>query len=227
MSAAAPRAVLLDALGTLLDLPAPWPALVEQLGARGVDVSLDEARAALLAEIVYYRAHHDEASDRERLADLRARCTGVLAAALPARARVLPDLEAVLLASLRFAPYPDVPGTLAELRGRGTKLVVVSNWDVSLHDVLEDTGLAPLLDGAITSAEHGRAKPDPSIFAAALDMAGVAAHEALHVGDSLEADVDGAIAAGIAPVYLSRSGADGPLGVRTVASLAELLEAPA
>ena len=48
----------------------------------------------------------------------------------------------------------------------GLRLVVVSNWDVSLHEVLARTGLTPLLDGAVTSAEVGAAKPDPAPAAA-------------------------------------------------------------
>ena len=48
------------------------------------------------------------------------------------------------------------------------RLVVVSNWDVSLHERLAETGLAPLVDGAVASAEVGAAKPDRAIFAHAL-----------------------------------------------------------
>ena len=62
------RAVFLDALGTLVELPPPWPALVAELAARGVTVSEADARAALLDEMAYYRAHHDEAA-RERAAE--------------------------------------------------------------------------------------------------------------------------------------------------------------
>jgi putative hydrolase of the HAD superfamily len=69
------RAVLLDALGTLVELPAPWPALAEELAKRGLAVSGDEARTALVAEMAYYRAHHDEATGPAALDDLRDRCT--------------------------------------------------------------------------------------------------------------------------------------------------------
>ena len=52
------------------------------------------------------------------------------------------------------------------------KLVAASNWDVSLHEQLERTGLTPLLDGALSSAEVGAPKPDPEIFTRALALAG-------------------------------------------------------
>lgn len=218
------RAVLLDALGTLVALRRPWPLLVEQLAARGVAVTEDEARAALLAEIAYYRAHHQMAGDRAGLSALRAQCTEVLRGALPEHAREVGDLEDALVASLRFAPYPEVPGTLRALRERGARLVVASNWDVSLHDVLRDTGLGALLDGVVTSAELGVAKPDPALFARALEVAGgVTPADALHVGDDPVADVQGARAAGITPVLVTRDGETPAPGVRGVSSLAELL----
>jgi putative hydrolase of the HAD superfamily len=217
------RAVLLDALGTLVELEPPAPHLVAQLAARGVTVAAEEAAAALAAEIAYYRAHHDEAADAAALEDLRDRCTAVLRAALPAHARAAEDLRGALLAALRFRAYPEAPGVLAALRARGLRLVVVSNWDVSLHGVLAATGLTGALDGALTSAECGAAKPDPAIFAAALRAAGdVAPGAAVHVGDSLEADVAGARAAGIAPVLVARDGTAAPAGVRAVADLTGL-----
>jgi putative hydrolase of the HAD superfamily len=221
---ARPRAVLLDALGTLVALRRPWPLLVEQLAARGVAVTEDDARAALLAEIAYYRVHLGMAGDRAGLATLRAQCTEVLRAALPEHAREVDDLEDALVASLRFDPFPEVPGTLRALREGGTRLVVASNWDVSLHDVLRDTGLDGLVDGVVTSAELGVAKPDPALFAHALELAGAAPAEALHAGDDLVADVEGARRAGITPVYVAREGEPAPEGVRTVSSLAELLD---
>jgi putative hydrolase of the HAD superfamily len=220
-----PRAVLLDALGTLVELVPPWPALVRELGARGAVVDEPAARTALLAEIAYYRAHHDEARDAAALADLRARCAEVLREALPAPARELApaDVLAALMASLEFRAYPEVPATLARLRRAGARLVVVSNWDVSLHEVLARTGLAALVDGAITSAELGTAKPAPAIFARALELAGgIAPEDALHAGDSVEADVAGARAAGIEAVLVVRDETPAPAGVRTIRSLAEL-----
>ena len=236
------RAFLLDALGTLLELEPPVEPLRRELRERcGIELSTGEATAALRAEIAFYRANHDDASDRERLADLRRRATEALRAALvtsregsprtSAGARKLAeaplaDLTEALLAALRFRPFDEVPEVLRAARGQGVRLVVVSNWDVSLHDVLADTGLAPLLDGVVTSAEVGSAKPDGAIFAHGLALAGVAAGEALHVGDSVEHDIVGARAAGIPAVLVARNGDDPlplPDGVSAIASLRPLL----
>jgi putative hydrolase of the HAD superfamily len=220
---AIPAAVLLDALGTIVELERPWPHLVAELAARGVVVGEDRAREAMLAEMAYYRAHHDEASNLAGLRDLRRRCAVVVQEVLRAPLS-LEEVEEVLLAAIRFRPYPEVPGVLAALRERGARLAVVSNWDVSLHDVLERTRLRPLVDAVVISAELGVAKPDPAIFRAALERVEAAASEALHVGDSLEADVEGARAAGVEAVLVARDGGTNPDGVRVIASLDELLD---
>ena len=207
------RVITLDAFGTLVELERPAPWLVSELHARGVDVDEAQAAAALRDEMTYYLAHHDRGVDAESLALLRSRCAAVLGAGLARAGVPLGDLPAdalrdALLAALRFRPYDDVPPALAELRAAGHRLVVVSNWDVSLHDMLRTTGLGTLVDGAISSAEAGARKPDPAIFRRALALAGGAAerHPPLHAGDSLELDVAGARAAGLEAVLIARDG---------------------
>jgi putative hydrolase of the HAD superfamily len=81
------------------------------------------------------------------------------------------------------------------------------------------------LTAAVSSAKHGYMKPHPSIFEAALEQAGVTAGEAAMVGDSLKADIEGAIAAGMRGILLRRSG-DVPLvlppDVKVISSLRDL-----
>jgi putative hydrolase of the HAD superfamily len=220
------RAVLFDAMGTLLALADPAPALAAALRARhGIEITPAQARAALAAEIAYYRAHHDDGRDEASLRELRLRCARVLGDALPAAAGRLEDdaLLASLLAALRFRAFADAPVALAALRRRGVRVAVVSNWDVSLPGVLRDVGLLERLDAVLTSAQVGAAKPDPAIFTAALARVGVSAPQAVHVGDSLEQDVCGARASGLRAILLRRGG-DGPdaPGVPVIASLAAL-----
>ncbi len=222
-----PQAVLLDALGTLVELHEPVPRLVEALSGRGIPVTADAAATALRAEIAYYRAHHDVARDAPALEELRDRCAGVFAAALPGAAAGTDTalVRAALLEGLRFRAFDEVPGVLERLRRAGARLVVVSNWDVSLHAVLRDTGLDGLVDAVLTSAEEGVAKPDPELFRRALAVAGdVAPADALHAGDDLDADIAGARAAGIPAVLVDRDGSLGaPPGVRVARTLADLL----
>jgi putative hydrolase of the HAD superfamily len=219
------RAVLLDALGTLLRLEPPAPRLRAALRER-LEIEIDDALAerAIRAEIAYYRAHLHLGRDRAGLEALRRRCAEVTRDALgpPARGADLAALTDALLAALEFAPFPDAVPALAGLRERGMRIVVVSNWDVSLHERLAETGLAPLVDGAVASAELGTAKPDPAIFRHALALAGATPDQALHAGDSADADVAGARAAGIRAVLVVRDGRPAPPGVEVVASLGEL-----
>ncbi len=174
------------------------------------------------AEIGYYRSHLWMGRDAAGLAQLRRACAEVLRDALDLDV----DLDALtdtLLAAIRFEPFPDAVPALRALREAGVKLVAASNWDVSLHEQLDRTGLTPLLDGALSSAEVGAPKPDPEIFVRALALAGARPEEALHVGDDVEADVGGALAAGLEPVLIDRDGSlEAPPGVRRIASLAEL-----
>jgi putative hydrolase of the HAD superfamily len=218
------EAVLLDAHGTLLELQPPGPLLCAELARRyGLELTLAQAEHAIAAEIAYYRAHHSGARDAATLAALRAQCAEVLRDALPAGARPAGSLVEALLASLRFAPFADVRPALAALRAAGARLVVVSDWDVSLHGVLDELGLTPMLDGVVTSAEVGAGKPAAALFERALALVDVPAERAVHVGDSLELDVAGARGAGIEPVLIQRGGGAPRPGVRTIATLGELL----
>jgi len=216
------RAITIDALGTLLELLPPAPRLQAELRALGVEVSLEQAGRAMKAEIGFYRGHLWMGRDAAGLAELRRRCAEVLRDALELELD-LGTIEAALLAAIRFEPFPDTVPALRALRAAGVKLVAASNWDVSLHEQLARTGLTPLLDGALSSAEVGAPKPDPEIFTRALALAGARPDEALHVGDDLDADVGGALAAGLRPVLIDRDGSLAPPpGVRRIASLAEL-----
>jgi putative hydrolase of the HAD superfamily len=217
------RALLIDAMGTLVRLPDPVPGLVEALRDRcGLDVAPETAAAGLRAEIAYYRAHMQRGSDASGLAALHRDCAAVLRDALGVEG-ALDDITAALLDALRFAAFADVPAALTRARRAGHRVIVVSNWDVSLAGVLERVGLAPLIDGVISSAAVGARKPDPMIFTRALALAGARAAECVHVGDSLAEDIAGARAAGIRAVLLDRGGDGGaPAGVPRIAGLDEL-----
>src|SRR5918994_937152 len=111
-----------------------------------------------------------------------------------------------LMGAIDFGAFPDAVPALTGLRERGLRLVCVSNWDCALPEVLERCGLAHLVDGTVTSALAGARKPDPAIFAPALELARCGPDEALHVGDTPEEDLDAARAAGIRALLLDREG---------------------
>ena len=217
------RAVLLDAFGTLVAMEPPGPRLRAELARRThVDVDVTAAEAAFAAEIDFYVSHHLEGRDERSLAELRDRCASVIARSLALDALDLPTVRSAMLASLRFVPQPDAPAALRELRERGVRLVVASNWDCSLPRVLDEAGLASLVDGIVSSATVGAAKPDARLFEAALAVARAVAAEALHVGDSPEHDVGGAAAAGLRAVLLDRRGEVEDASFPVIGTLAEL-----
>jgi len=212
--------VLLDALGTLVRLEPPAPRLRAALAARGMEVSLEQAERALAAEIAFYLDHHLEGSDREGLERLRDRCAEVAGRVLGLGGE---QVRQPLLHSLSFSPFPDAVPALEELRASGATVVVVSNWDCSLPEVLGRAGLLGLVDHVVASASVGYAKPHPAPFRAALGWAGVRPGEALHAGDSAENDLAGAQAAGIRGVLVDRSGEAPPPAVHSLRELPRLL----
>jgi putative hydrolase of the HAD superfamily len=107
--------------------------------------------------------------------------------------------------------YPEVPEALARLARTGVRLGVVSNWDHRLPGLLAELGLAPLLGTITYSEKAGVEKPDRRIFLQALGELGVEPAAALHVGDGRLEDVEGAVAAGMKALHLTRNTGGGDL----------------
>jgi putative hydrolase of the HAD superfamily len=150
---------------------------------------------------------------------------------------------------------PGVRDVLPAIAALGVPLGIVSNADGEVQEWLSRLGLchapspaAAALDGSarsgsalqaeparagievgvvVDSAVVGVAKPDPGIFAIALDALAVPAGEraaAIHVGDALRYDVAGALAAGIIPVHLDPFGdCEAPGGHHHIRGLADLI----
>jgi 2-haloalkanoic acid dehalogenase type II len=97
--------------------------------------------------------------------------------------------------------YDDVLPSLAGLRTR-CRLFAISNGNADLAAI----GLAHFFERTLCAREAGCLKPDPRIFRRLVDEAGLDPERVLHVGDDPEADVEGARAAGLKPVWLNRSG---------------------
>jgi HAD superfamily hydrolase (TIGR01662 family) len=124
-----------------------------------------------------------------------------------------------------FEIYDDVEPVLTDLSARGYVLGIISNSHRSLDAFTQHFKLDGLIRTTISSAEHGFMKPHRSIFDAALQRAKVTSKEALMVGDSLKADIEGARAAGMRGILLRRSGerpSTLPAGVSLITSLHEL-----
>lgn len=90
---------------------------------------------------------------------------------------------------------------VARVRRAGMRLALISNWDDRLSGLLASMGIDGWFDEILVSGELGCEKPDPRIFEIACRRLGVAPAQALHVGDSLRADVEGARGAGLRAVH--------------------------
>jgi putative hydrolase of the HAD superfamily len=195
------RAILFDYGGTL-DGPASYwrDRFVDLYRAAGLDASFDAITAAFAHAT---RCGYAE-SDVKDL-DLRGLVEFHVTRQLE-HLRVADHALAVRVAAgflARCAAALAVSRTLLErLRGRGIPLGVVSNFYGNLRRVLDDAGLAPYLSAIVDSTCVGVSKPDPRIFAIALDTIGTAPAETLYVGDSFDKDVLGAHAAGLRTGWL-------------------------
>jgi HAD superfamily hydrolase (TIGR01509 family) len=115
-----------------------------------------------------------------------------------------------------------VPGVPALLRGLPPDLrigIVTNNHTAEQEDKLRAIGLRGAIRYLVTSEDVGASKPDPAIFSAALEYAGVSAERSVMVGDRWGTDVLGAVAAGIRPVWFNRWGEAPPTGAPPVAEL--------
>ena len=127
-----------------------------------------------------------------------------------------------------FQLYEEVPEALHALAARDIRLGLISNTHRCLESFQEHFELEGLIDVAVSSSQHGFMKPHPSIFEAALKLAGVGAADAVMVGDSLSQDIEGARRVGMRGVWLRRSDAadtsvpDVPV-IRTLRELPSLI----
>jgi putative hydrolase of the HAD superfamily len=101
--------------------------------------------------------------------------------------------------------YPDVLPALEAWRRIGIQLGVLSNFDSRLHLVLKALELDQFFTSVTISTEVGVAKPDPEIFAAALQKHYCESQDAWHIGDSFTQDYQGAKAAGLRAILLERT----------------------
>ena len=102
-----------------------------------------------------------------------------------------------------WRPFPEVPGALAELRGRGFKLVILSNTDPELLDAsLERIGVS--VDGRVTAAEAGSYKPALGHWERFFDQYDADREQYVHVGASLYHDIEPAARLDLKAVWINR-----------------------
>jgi putative hydrolase of the HAD superfamily len=121
-------------------------------------------------------------------------------------------------------PFGDVVETLEQLRARGLRLGILSNYPPHLEDTLKRHGLHGYFDFFVVSGVVGLEKPDPAIFELAVAQAGCPREEILYVGDDPDDDLRGAHQVGLEMVLIDRHGRLPDAGCPRITRLPELLE---
>jgi HAD superfamily hydrolase (TIGR01662 family) len=114
------------------------------------------------------------------------------------------EMESAWAHAHHFELYDDALPTLAEVRRRGLRIGLLSNSARDLDDFVAHHGLD--VDAVLTSQAHGKTKPHAAIFERMLELLDVDAGDTLMVGDTVEDDVEGAIAVGMQAVLVDREG---------------------
>jgi putative hydrolase of the HAD superfamily len=201
------RAVLVDAVGTVIHLREPVGATYARLAGCGDPAALQAAFRPVLRRCspMAFPGLPPEAvraAERRWWQALVEAVFAAVGAELPAGA--FDRLWEYYARADAWQPAPGAHALLRGLRRRGLRTGMVSNFDHRLPVVLAALALADLFDVVVVPADVGAAKPDPRIFHAALARLGVEPAAALYVGDDADDDIAGATAAGLRAVDVAR-----------------------
>jgi len=200
------RAVLFDVDFTLAK-PGPLlgPEGYQRAGAR-LDLALDPAlyEQARIAAIEDLEHHPELEHDEEIWIRFTEDIIRGMGGAGPAVGALAVETVSAWRHSTNFELYEDVAPVLRELRRRDLKIGLVTNSSRDLDRFVDTFSLD--VDAAVSSGSHGKVKPDPSIFEAALARLRLEPAEVVMVGDSLLDDVEGARSIGMRALLLDREG---------------------
>jgi putative hydrolase of the HAD superfamily len=126
----------------------------------------------------------------------------------------------------RHETFEDAAPVLDALRGDYRLALVTNGASCLQREKFEASGLVDRFDAVVVSGDLRSAKPDPAVYAHALDALGAAPGDAVMVGDSLANDVDGALAAGLGAVWVNRDGESRPADRDDIVEIADLHALP-
>ena len=226
-----PKAVFLDAAGTLFESVKPVAVTYAEMARRyGMDVPHEEVSRRFRHCFATAPPMAFPGSDGQRLkAQERAWWHDVVRRVFEPAGTFLrfedyfDELFAYFARPDSWELYGDARETLEDLKGRGLILVMISNFDSRVLEIISGLGVADYFDSVFISSSAGFAKPAAGIFHLALERYGIAPHEAMHVGDSPETDVEGALNAGVPAVLLDRGGGARHDGALRIGGLHELM----
>lgn len=213
MSRDRPELILFDAAGTLIEPAHPVEEIYQRAFAGfGWEVDAVDLRRSFRATFgglgdPHFSDHADgDAAERAWWREV-VRRTGIAVGVEPegvAFDQCFDELFEHYAAGSAWSVFPEVMEVLGEIRNRGAKLAVVSNFDRRLHRVLAELGLAECFDLVLTSADVSARKPSPILLGEAMNRLGHAPETTRLVGDSASADGGAAAAAGVGVYILDR-----------------------
>ena len=220
------RAVILDFGGTLADGDIDWDeyheAIQGLLRGRGFSVELNRLKKAIagaLERLQRIRARGDELI----LEEVYGHALAKLGA--PTDGETLGMIHDLFRVHFKMTLYPCVEEVLRTLSERYKVALLSNTMSDTPRIILQRTGLADYFDLIVCSSDLGIRKPNPKIFRHVLEKLGVRPEEAIHVGDSIEADMEGASRAGIKAIWIRGQEASSWTGpaIRSICELPDLL----
>jgi REG-2-like HAD superfamily hydrolase len=206
------RAVTFDVTHTLIHCPRVAEIYAEVLGRHGSAAPVAEVRRLIPVVWQEFSCHRRLGQDRFAAhpggaegfwRSFLERLCQHLEIATPSRFAAA-ELYHRFSQADAWSVFPDVRPVLVRLQELGLALAVVSNWDERLGRLLTHLDLTRFFDAIVFSAGLGVEKPDARIFLYALELLKVPPGLAVHIGDSLKEDVEGAQAAGMRALHLVR-----------------------
>ncbi len=207
------KSVLFDWFNTLVHYDPPREELYRTIFQEsGITLSFREIHKGLLVGDRYFFSAQSRNRLRGAGLEERAEQFTLYCRAIAAEAgREIPhELQLEIIKKVlrqftgQYTLFDDVLPVFQWLKQKERTIGVITNADKNVADLIEKLGAGPFLDILVTSGDVGVEKPDPQIFLAALEKAGVKNHEAVYIGDQYQSDVLGAAGVGMKALLLDR-----------------------
>jgi putative hydrolase of the HAD superfamily len=118
--------------------------------------------------------------------------------------------------------FPGAISILEALKPHYALHMITNGFKDVQHFKMKNSGLLPYFETVTDSSSVGKKKPDPEIFNHALKVGGVSSSEAVMIGDSLEADIEGALKVGMHAVHFMPLKQINPTHYKEIEQLEEL-----
>jgi len=118
--------------------------------------------------------------------------------------------EYVKLCPTKTNLFPDAHEVLTYLKSKYVLHLISNGFKESTEIKIAGSRIGDYFDQVIISENVGVNKPDPAIFQHALDVAGARKEESLMIGDSIEADIRGALGFGMDAIFFNALGVEKP-----------------